>query len=69
MASVSTLLEKIELAIEARLSGRQVESYSINGRNIAFTPLSELRAMRKELKRENANISGGRNYVKFSSPK
>ena len=50
----ATLLEAVNAAIAARLAGRPVDSYSINGRNLAYTKLSELYQLRRDLQREVA---------------
>ncbi len=43
------LLEKVEEAIAVRFSGGAVANYNIAGRSLAYIPLSELQAMRKDL--------------------
>jgi hypothetical protein len=65
------LLDAVNAAIAARLSGRPVDSYSINGRNLAFTRLSELYQLRRDLQREVAagrTDAGTRNYASFGRP-
>lgn len=63
------LLDKVEAAIEARLSGGAVQSYSIGGRNLQYVTLEELRKLRDQLKREIASESGkARTYAKFTNP-
>lgn len=67
--SKQTLLDKVESAIESRLSGGAVQSYSIGGRNLQYITLEELRKLRDQLKREIASESGsGRTYAKFTNP-
>lgn len=67
--SKQDLLDKVEAAIEARLSGGAVQSYSIGGRNLQYVTLEELRKLRDQLKREIASESGNaRTYAKFKNP-
>ena len=67
--SKQELLDKIEAAIDARLSGGAVQSYSIGGRNLQYVTLEELRKLRDQLKREIASESGNaRTYAKFTNP-
>lgn len=64
-----TLLDNVEAAINARLTGGAVQSYSIGGRNLQYITLSELKKLRDDLKREIASESGGtRNFAKFGNP-
>lgn len=64
-----TLLDNVEAAINARLTGGAVQSYSIGGRNLQYITLSELKKMRDDLKREITAESGGtRNFAKFGNP-
>lgn len=63
------MLEVLETAINTKMAGGMVQSYSIGGRNIQYERLSELLKMRKQLQNE---ISAGRNrtsYAKFENPK
>lgn len=48
------MLAAVDKAILDRLSGGAVQSYSIKGRNLAYMPLGELRALRDSLKAEVA---------------
>lgn len=68
--SKKELLDKVEAAIDARLSGGAVQSYSIGGRNLQYVTLEELKKLRAELKREIASEAGGgtRTYAKFTNP-
>ena len=67
--SKQDLLDKVEAAIDARLSGGAVQSYSIGGRNLQYVTLEELRKLRDQLKREIASGSGNtRTYAKFTNP-
>jgi len=51
---VKIVLEAIEAVIESRATKDQ-ESYTINGRSLSRTPLTELRKMRKDYKAEYAS--------------
>jgi len=65
----AALLAVVNNAIAARLSGGAVAAYSINGRNIQYISLSELREMRKELQAQVAAEKGGaRTFVSFKKP-
>ena len=68
--SAQVMLDNIEAAINARLTGGAVQSYSIGGRNLQYISLSELRQMRDQLKREVASQTpnGARNYASFKNP-
>lgn len=56
MSDATTMLEAVETAIVARLSGGGVQSMSVNGRNIQYMTLRELQELRRELRDE---VSGG----------
>ncbi len=65
------MLDAVNAAIAARLAGRPVDSYSINGRSLAYTPLKDLIAIRKTLQREvaaSATDGGTRNYATWGEP-
>lgn len=67
----AALLEAVNAAIAARLAGRPVDAYSINGRNLAYTKLSELYELRRHLQREVAASqpnAGTRTYASFGRP-
>ena len=69
MATKQEMLENVENAINARMTGGAVQSYSINGRNIQYMPLTELRQMRADLMKEISARSGNsRNYATFTKP-
>lgn len=56
----TTLLDKVEAAITARLDGGSVEEYSIRGRHLKYCSLDELFRLRDALRREvEATKSGG----------
>lgn len=52
MATSAELLVLVEAAIETRLSGGAVQSYSIRGRQLQYMSLQELRNFRDQLRRE-----------------
>lgn len=59
MATADTFLASVEAAITTRLAGGVVENYSIRGRSLAYTPLTELFKLRDKLKREvESNLHG-----------
>ena len=63
------MLDNLENAINARMIGGAVQSYSINGRNIQYMPLTELRQMRADLMKEIfARLGNSRNYATFTKP-
>jgi len=64
------MLENVETAINARLTGGAVQSYSIAGRNLQYISLSELMSLRDKLKKEIASESGTsvRTYADFNDP-
>ena len=62
------MLDAVEGAIQARLTGGAVASYSIGGRNLAYITLSELQTLRKELKAEISAADGSCNYASFRRP-
>jgi hypothetical protein len=70
MATKQEMLDAVESAIYARLTGGAVDSYSINGRNIQYMPIQELNTLRDTLQKEiAASRSGGsRTYVAFKDP-
>lgn len=68
-ATNAQMLEKVNLAITARLNGGAVQSYSINGRNIQYATLDELWKLRRELETAiGIEKGGGRNFVTFVNP-
>lgn len=52
MAWTATDLTNVENAIRARLTGGEVESYSIGGRDISKTSLADLYTIRDQIARE-----------------
>jgi len=66
--SKQEMLDNVENAINARMTGGAVQSYSIGGKNLQYMLLSELRAWRKQLKCEIAESGGTTTYAKFDKP-
>ena len=68
--SVQTMLDNVEAAINARLVGGAVQSYTIGGRNIQYCSLKELYdirdLLREELKASTPKASV--NYGSFNNP-
>jgi hypothetical protein len=63
------MLDAVNTAIQARLSGGAVQQYSISGRNIQYSTLDELWKLRRELETAIAGAAGGaRNYAGFADP-
>ena len=62
------MLENVELAINARMTGGAVQSYSIGGRNLQYITLSELMKLRDQLKQEVASGTSRTSYAKFERP-
>lgn len=70
MASPSKqeMLENVENAINARMTGGAVQSYSIGGRNLQYITLSELIKLRETLRQEIASGSSRTTYARFDNP-
>lgn len=67
MATTASLLALVETAIEARLAGRPVESYSLpNGTNLRYDDLDKLFAARDRLRAEANQNSGPRTIRAFA---
>jgi len=62
------MLENVENAINARMTGGAVTSYSIGGRNLQYISLDELLKLRGQLRREIAGSSDTTTYAKFDKP-
>jgi len=62
------MLENVEIAINARMTGGAVQSYSINGRNLQYITLSELLKLRDQLRREIAGSNDTTTYASFKEP-
>lgn len=69
-ATVSELLEAVNDAIYALLTGGAVKKYTIGTRSLEKMTLEELRAFRRDLMREDSAGSSTRrtNYVTFDDP-
>lgn len=69
MATTQEMLDAVNNAINTRLQGGAVASYSINGRNIQYSPLNELRDLKRELQAQLASEKGSaRTFVSFKNP-
>jgi len=62
------MLENVEIAINARMTGGAVQSYTIGGRNIQYIGIEELRKLRDQLRREIAGSGGTTTYASFGRP-
>lgn len=62
------MLDNVENAINARMTGGAVQSYSIGGRNLQYISLDELLKLRGQLRKEIAGASDTTTYVKFDNP-
>ena len=68
--SKQTLLDNVETAINNKLTGGAVMSYSIGGRSLMYYSLKDLMALRNQLRTEIAeSTSGGTtNFASFENP-
>ena len=67
--STSVRLTKVRDAIDALMDGGAIQSYTINGRDLAHYGLDALMRLEKDLLRQLNSESGERiNYVRFESP-
>jgi len=66
--SKQELLENVETAINARLTGGAVHSYSIGDRNLQYISLNELIRLRTKLRREIAGSQTRTLYARFNNP-
>jgi len=62
------MLENVETAINARMTGGAVQSYSIGGRNLQYITLAELIKLRDTLRQEIASGSSRTSYARFDNP-
>ena len=62
------MLENVEIAINTRLKGGAVQSYSIGGRNLQYVLLPDLYKLRDQLNREIAGSGENTTYASFGSP-
>ena len=68
MATKQEMLDNVEAAINARIIGGAVQSYSIGGRNLQYIPLQDLYKLRDQLRREIAGAGGATTYASFGRP-
>lgn len=62
------ILDNVENAVNARMTGGAVQSYSIGGRNLQYISLSELLKLRDQLHREIACSKQTTTYAGFKDP-
>ncbi len=62
------MLDNVEIAINARMTGGAVQSYSIGGRNLQYISLNEMIKLRDQLRREVAGSGGTTTYAGFKDP-
>ncbi len=65
------MLDNVENAINARMTGGAVQSYSIGGRNLQYITLTELIKLRDSLRQEIASSGGSASrtsYARFDNP-
>jgi hypothetical protein len=61
------MLDAVNTAIQAKMVGGAVQSYSVNGRNLQSMPLSELMKWRDQLQKEiSVSFGPADNYAGFS---
>lgn len=63
------MLDNLDTAINTKMTGGAVQSYSIGGRNIQYISLSELLKLRDQLRREITAGKDTTTYAKFDNPK
>lgn len=68
MPTNQELLDAVNAAILAKLTGNAVQSYSIGGRNIQYYSLKDLHALRQQLQAEIGAEQGTTNYASFERP-
>ncbi|MFH2030846.1 MAG: hypothetical protein ABIJ40_09575 [Bacteroidota bacterium] len=62
------MLDNLEIAINTRMTGGAVQSYSIGGRNLQYITLSELIKLRDKLRQEIASGNSRTAYARFDNP-
>ena len=67
-ATKQEMLDAVNDAIQARLTGGAVHSYSIGGRNLQYITIKELMDLRANLQAGLAGEQGTRNYAGFKRP-
>jgi len=65
MAWTADDITAVETAILARIAGGAVDSYSVQGRNLKYMSLADLRELRAEMKRE-VNATTAKRVTKAS---
>jgi hypothetical protein len=68
MITKQEMLDNVEIAINARMTGGAVQSYSIGGRNLQYITLTELIKLRDILRQEIASASSRTSYARFDNP-
>ena len=68
MVTNQELLDKVNAAIDAKMTGGAVASYRIGDVNIQYASLRELQELRKGLAEEVRAGKNTRNYVSFGNP-
>jgi hypothetical protein len=68
MATKQEMLDNVETAINARMTGGAVQSYSIGGRNLQYITLTELIKLRDILRQEIASALSRTSYARFDNP-
>lgn len=66
--SKQEMLDNLETAINARMTGGAVQSYSIGGRNLQYISISELIKLRDQLRKEIAGSKDTTTYAEFDNP-
>jgi len=67
-ATTQQIIDALNDAILAKIQGNVVQSYTVNGKDIKYMSLKDLREFRKELMAEiaQANGEGNVNYADFT---
>lgn len=68
MVTNQELLDKVNAAIDAKMTGGVVASYRIGDVNIQYASLRELQELREALTKEIGAGKNTRNYVSFANP-
>ncbi len=68
MATTQEMLDNVNDAINARLTGGAVSSYEIDGRNLKYIPIDDLLKLRTTLQNEVGLAKGSKNYASFKRP-
>ncbi len=62
------MLDNVNTAIDARMTGGAVESYSIAGRNLQYISIDELVKLRSRLRQEVSSGTSRTSYAEFRRP-